>query len=161
MTKNLRPDFFKTAHVWRSGMTADVRAAYAYDPVTNQWTALPKLPLNFVQGPKHAPVVGDRYVLLLGTQRRLTARRGQEPSGYMAAVGRPSIDNVIDYYGDDAVFYDTVERVYGHIGKLPYGLCTASWVCNGTHALGFGGEPGHGWNGNTESAIQMARITVA
>ena len=122
--------------------------------------SLPKLPFNFIQGPKHAPVVGGRYILLLGTQRRLTARRGQEPPGYMAAVGRPPIDNVLDYYGDDALFYDTVDRVYGNLGKVPYGLCTAHWVGNGTHVLGFGGEPGHGWNGNTESAIQMATLVV-
>ena len=46
-------------------------------------------------------------------------------------------------------------------GKMPYGVVTASWVCNGTHAIGFGGEPSHGWNGNTESAIQMAAVTLA
>lgn len=143
-----------------SGSTEDVRDAFAYDPAANEWEEMPKLPMSFVQGPKHAPVVGGRYVLLLGTQRRLTVRRGQEPSGYMAAVGRPQIKNLIDYYGDDALFYDAVDRVYGSLGKIPYGLCTAQWVCNGTHALGFGGEPGHGWNGNTESAIQMATLAV-
>ena len=119
------------------------------------------MPQGFVQGPKHAPVVGGRYVLLLGSQRRLTARRGTEPPGYPAAVGRPPIANQVQYYGDDAVFYDTVERAYGSLGKVPYGMCTASFVCNGTHALGFGGEPGHSWNGNTESAITRAKITLA
>lgn len=143
-----------------SGSTMDVRNAYAYDPVGNGWAPLSNLPLNFVQGPKHAPVVAGRYVLLLGTQRRLTARRGSEPPGYMAAVHRPAIDNVLDYYGDDALYYDAVENVYGSLGKVPYGLCTAQWVGNGSHVLGFGGEPGHGWNGNTESAIQMAELSV-
>ena len=143
-----------------TGSTIDIRNAYAYDPITNQWETLPKLPLNFVQGPKHAPVVGDRYVLLIGAQRRLSARRGQEPPGYLAQVGRPEIADIVQYYGEDVIFYDVVERVYGAIGKMPYGVVTASWVCNGTHTLGFGGEPTHGWNGNTESAIQMAKITV-
>jgi hypothetical protein len=26
--------------------------------------------------------------------------------------------------------------------------------------LGFGGEPSHGWNGNTESVIQLAKIIM-
>jgi hypothetical protein len=143
-----------------TGSTIDIRNAYAYDPTTNQWETLPKLPLNFVQGPKRAPVVGGRYVLLIGAQRRLSARRGQEPPGYLATVGRPEIANIVQYYGEDVVFYDVVDRVYGSIGKMPYGVVTASWVCNGTHTLGFGGEPTHGWNGNTESAIQMAKITL-
>ena len=128
---------------------------------TNSWEPLPKLPFAFVQGPKHAPVIGGgRYVLLLGAQRRLTARRGQEPPGYMQAVGRPPLENGIEYYGDDCVYYDTVERAYGLLGKMPYGVVTASWVCNGTHSICFGGEPSHGWNGNTESAIQMARVIL-
>ena len=147
-----------------TGSTMDVREAYAYDFSRNVWEALPRMPLNMVQGPKLAPVVGDggseRFVLLLGAQRRLTARRGTEPDGYMAAVGRPPIENQLQYYGDDAVFYDTERRVYGSLGKLPYGVVTASWVNNGTHALGFGGEPCHGWYGNTESVIQLARIKI-
>ena len=39
-----------------AGATVDLRDAHAYDPVTNAWEILPKLPRNFVQGPKHAPV---------------------------------------------------------------------------------------------------------
>lgn len=110
--------------------------SYSYDPETDVWTALSKLPYNFVQGPKHAPVVGGRYVLLLGAQRRLTARRGFESPEYMAAVKRPLIENIIDYYGDDALFYDTQENVYGRLGKVPYGTITASRVGNGTHVIG-------------------------
>ena len=144
-----------------TGSTMDVRDAFAYDFASNAWETLPRMPLNMVQGPKLAPVVGGRYVLLLGAQRRLTARRGEEPPDYMAAVHRPPIDHQIQYYGDDAVFYDTERRVYGSLGKLPYGVVTASWVSNGTHVLGFGGEPCHGWNGNTETVIQMARITLS
>ena len=56
--------------------------------------------------------------------------------------------------------YDAVERVYGCLGKVPYAVVTASWVGNGTHVLGFGGEPSHGWNGNAESVIQRARVTM-
>ena len=41
------------------------------------------------------------------------------------------------------------------------GTVTTPWVTNGTHALGFGGEPTHGWNGNTESCVQMAKVTLA
>ena len=146
-----------------TGSTMDLREAFAFDFDSDSWEALPRMPLNMVQGPKLAPVVGPggRYVLLLGAQRRLTARRGTEPPGYMAAMGRPPIEDQIQYYGDDAIYYDTVRRVYGQLGKLPYGLVTTSWVSNGTHALGFGGEPCHGWNGNTESVIQMARIEIS
>ena len=130
-----------------TGGTMDLREAFAFDFDSDSWEVLPRMPLNMVQGPKLAPVVGPggRYVLLLGAQRRLTARRGTEPPGYMAAVGRPPIEDQIQYYGDDAIYYDTVRRVYGQLGKLPYGLVTTSWVSNGTHALGFGGEPCHGW----------------
>ena len=117
--------------------------------------------MNLVQGPKHAPVVGGRYVLLLGMQRRLTARRGTERPGYMAAVHRPPIENVIGYSTAMTRSSTTRSSVYGSLGKVPYGLCTASWLGNGTHALGFGGEPGHGWNGNTESAVQMAEVTLS
>eukprot|EP00937_MAST-01D_sp_MAST-1D-sp2_P001338 g1338.t1 len=147
-----------------TGSTVDVRSAYEYDFESDAWAALPKMPLAMVQGPKLAPVVGPRggpsprYVLLLGAQRRLTARRGGEPPGYMQTVGRPEIPGQVQYYGDDAIFYDTERRVYGSLGKLPYGVVTANWVCNGTHALGFGGEPTHGWNGNTETVVQRAAI---
>ena len=65
------------------------------------------------------------------------------------------------YYGDDVLVYDSVDRVYAREGKMLSGVGTASWVSNGTHALGFGGEPAHGWNGNTESAIQMSTITLS
>ncbi len=145
-----------------TGSTVDLRDAFAYDPYADTWEELPSLPFNFVQGPKRAPVVGDggRYILLLGAQRRLTVRRGAEPPGYMAAVNRPPIDGTVQYYGDDAVYFDTVRKVYGSLGKVPYGVVTCSYVCNGTHAMGFGGEPTHGWHGNTETAIQMARITI-
>lgn len=86
----------------------------------NAWDPLPKLPFCFVQGPKHAPVIEDRYVLLIGAQRRLSARRGAEPPGYLAKQGRFDIGNpneVVQYYGDDVIFYDAVERVYGSAGK--------------------------------------------
>ena len=119
---NKLPDMVMTQAVFGprpSGSTIDVRDAFAYDPATNRWEALPKMPLNFVQGPKLAPVVGGRYVLLLGAQRRLTARQGSEPPGYMAAVGRPTLEGAVEYYGDDACFYDTVEQVYGSLGKIP------------------------------------------
>ena len=138
----------------------DARDAYAYDPAADTWEALPKMPFGMIQGPKHAPVIAGRYVLLLGAQRRLTVRRGAEPPGYMAAVHRPPLEGAVEYYGDDALYYDTVEKVYGSLGKVPYGVVTASWVDNGTHVLGFGGEPTHGWNGNTESAIQRAAVML-
>ena len=86
----------------------------------NTWEALPKLPFCFVQGPKHAPVIDDRYVLLLGAQRRLSARRGKEPPGYLAKQGRFDIGNpndVVQFYGDDVIFYDAVDRTYGSVGK--------------------------------------------
>ena len=139
-----------------STTTVDVRDAYAYDPATNMWEALPRLPFGFIAGPKHAPVVAGRYVLLLGAQQRLTARRGHN-----AAPSSAGLSDLVTYYGDDVLVYDSVDRVYASAGKMLYGVGTASWVSNGTHALGFGGEPAHGWNGNTESAIQMSTITLS
>ena len=70
------------------------------------------------------------------------------------------LDGFVSYYGDDVLFYDSVERKYGTAGKMIYGVCTASFVSNGTHALGFGGEPTHWWNGNTESAVQLVKVRL-
>lgn len=137
-----------------STTTVDARQAFAYDPESNTWEALPKLPKGFIAGPKHAPVVAGRYVLLLGSQQRLTARRGKD------APGTAVLDGFVSYYGDDVLFYDSVERKYGTAGKMIYGVCTASFVSNGTHALGFGGEPTHWWNGNTESAVQLVKVRL-
>jgi hypothetical protein len=66
----------------------------------NTWDPLPKLPFCFVQGPKHAPVINDRYVVLMGAQRRLSARRGLEPPGYLGKQGRFDIgkpNDVVQY----------------------------------------------------------------
>ena len=46
------------------------------------------------------------------------------------------------------------------VGKMPYSVGTVNWVSNGTHARGFGDEQTHGWNGNTEPAIQLVEITT-
>ena len=64
------------------------------------------------------------------------------------------------YYGDDAYYYDTAQRVFGRLGKVLYGVGTGSWMTNGSHLLGFGGEPRHQWNMNAESVVQVARVTL-
>jgi hypothetical protein len=92
---------------------------------------LPKLPFNFVQGPKHAPVIGGRYVLLLGAQRRLTVRRGVEHAGYMEAVHRSPLANSIDYYGDDAIFFDVINQVRNTFLTVVQ-LLSARWLVRST-----------------------------
>ena len=70
-------------------------------------------------------------VLLLGAQRRLSARRGTEPPGYLAKQGRFDIGSpnaVLQYYGDDVIFYDAVDRVYGSVGKSQQPLLSTQSV---------------------------------
>ena len=50
--------------------------------------------------------------------------------------------------------------MFGRLGKVLYGVGTGSWMTNGSHLLGFGGEPRHQWNMNAESVVQMARVTL-
>jgi hypothetical protein len=72
-------------------------------------------------------------------------------------------DDVIDCViadGDDSLFYDTVERKYGSLGKVMYGVGNAAWLYNGSHVIGLGGEPSHQHNMNAESAVQIASVLV-
>jgi hypothetical protein len=72
-------------------------------------------------------------------------------------------DDVIDCAiadGDDSLFYDTVERKYGSLGKVMYGVGNAAWLYNGSHVIGLGGEPSHQHNMNAESAVQIASVLV-
>ena len=39
------------------------------------------------------------------------------------------------------------------------GCVTSHAGTNGTHVFVVGGEPRHGWNGNTETAVQVAEVT--
>ena len=52
------------------------RAAWAYHATNNSWSALPSLPFGMESGPKLAPVVRGRYVLLFGIQQRISFRFG-------------------------------------------------------------------------------------
>ena len=65
---------------------------------------------------------------------------------------------ILTYYGDDVLAFDTVERKWSRVGKIPYGCITSHCGSNGTHVLCATGEPRHGWYGNGESVVQIGRI---
>jgi hypothetical protein len=41
---------------------------------------------------------------------------------------------------------------------MPYGVATCHWVFDGERVYGFGGEPAHGYNLNTENVAQIGTI---
>eukprot|EP01050_Picozoa_sp_SAG11_P040382 SAG11_NODE_17523_length_516_cov_0.613909_1_plen_138_part_10 len=52
------------------------RAAWAYHAANDSWSELPSMPFGMESGPKRAPIVRGRYVLLLGIQQRVSFRLG-------------------------------------------------------------------------------------
>jgi hypothetical protein len=41
---------------------------------------------------------------------------------------------------------------------MVYGVATSPWVTDGKRVYGFGGEPRHGYNLNTENVLQIGTI---
>ena len=64
------------------------------------------------------------------------------------------------YYGDVVFCYDRVTDTYSRVGKLLYGVGTASWVTakNSSRLVSFGGEPIHGYKDNSETVVQIATV---
>jgi len=123
------------------------RDAYRYDPATNAWAPIRRLPFPVVAG--HAIALEDRYILLMGSADYRTYRVGK-------AKGRQ--DPFWLGYGDRVLCYDVERDNYAHVGVMPYGVATSHWVCDGKRLYGFGGEPAHGYNQNTENVLQIGTI---
>jgi hypothetical protein len=60
--------------------------------------------------------------------------------------------------GDRILCYDVQEDNYSRVGLMVYGVATSPWVTDGKRVYGFGGEPRHGYNLNTENVLQIGTI---
>ena len=136
------------------------RKAFRYDVDSDAWTAIASLPRPLHGGGQQSVPLGDRQLLLMGSSHIESFRVGHSafPSPAEAPNLMSSPENTAKYYGDEVLVYDCGTDTYSRIGKLLYGVCTGSWVSNGSHLLGFGGEPMHGWNSNSETVVQVAEV---
>ncbi|MBN1345832.1 MAG: hypothetical protein JXQ73_24285 [Phycisphaerae bacterium] len=123
------------------------RDAYCYDPEKNAWKPIRRTPFPVLAG--YGVPLGERYILLMGSADYPTYRAGK-------AMDRK--DPFWLGYGDQILCYDVERDNYAHVGVMPYGVATSPWVCDGKHLYGFGGEPAHGYNMNTENVLQIATI---
>lgn len=141
------------------------RHAWKYSSANDTWQRLADVPLHVEHG--GTVVLRDRYILLLGSTHgknsfRVGMNEGADSSAPGRSVGPPGMrlgGGIVTYYGDDVLCYDTKLGVYSRIGTLLYGVITGHWGTNGTHVIGVGGEPRHGWNGNTETVVQIGKIS--
>jgi len=123
------------------------RDAYRYDPEADEWQALRSLPFPMVGGPMVA--LRDRYILLMGSADVRTYRVGRT---------KERADPLWSGYGDAILCYDVELDNYSRVGVMPYGVATCHWVSDGERVYGFGGEPAHGYNENTENVAQIGVI---
>ena len=63
-------------------------------------------------------------------------------------------------YGDMILCDDAEKDNYSRVGPMVYGVATCPWVSDGQRIFGFGGEPGHGYDDNTENVLQIGTIQV-
>jgi hypothetical protein len=123
------------------------RDACCYDPAADRWQPIRSTPFPVAAG---APVVlDDRYVLLMGSADVRTFRIGK---------AKGSNDPYWRGYGDRILCYDVEKDTYSHAGVMVYGVATSPWVTDGRRVYGFGGEPAHGYNENTENVLQIGLI---
>jgi hypothetical protein len=123
------------------------RDAYAYDPEADRWRRLHNLPFPMISGA--AVPWGDRYLLLMGSSDTRTLRVGRTTG---------SRDPFWKGYGDVILCYDVQRDNYSRVGVMPYGVATCPWVSDGKALYGFGGEPAHGYNANTENVLQIGTV---
>jgi hypothetical protein len=120
------------------------RDAFCYDPATDRWRAIRSLPTPMVAG--WGAVIEDRYILLMGSADVRSFRVGRS---------KDSNDPHWRGYGDQVLCYDLDADNYSRIGVMPYGVATIPWITDGEQLFGFGGEPAHGYNMNTENVLQI------
>jgi hypothetical protein len=123
------------------------RDAYVYDPARDRWSPIRRLPFPMSGG--SAVVLDDRYILLMGSCDVRTFRVGRSHG---------SQDPMWRGYGDVVLCYDLDADNYTRVGVMVYGVATCPWVTDGRRLYGFGGEPAHGYNMNTENVLQIATI---
>ncbi len=129
------------------------RDSYVYDPETDRWTPIRKVPVAW--GGSDCMALHDRYILLPGMgdnfhYMSLRVGKSQPPS--------PS-PNFWRGYNDLILAYDVEKDNYFRLGVMLYGVATCPWVTDGQKIYAFGGEPCHFWKGyNTENVAQIATI---
>ena len=129
------------------GGVPNYRDAYQYEPGANSWKPIRSAPFPVVSG--CAVALQDRYILLMGSTDVRTLRVGK-------TTGRQ--DPFWTGYGDRILCYDVEQDNYSNVGVMPYGVATAPWVACGDTLYGFGGEPAHSYNANTENVLQIGTI---
>jgi len=125
------------------------RDAYCYDAARNEWQPIRNLPFPMLSGA--SAVLKDRYVLLMGSSDTRTFRVGKQKAKLLPFWTG---------YGDMVLCYDTEKNIYSRVGPMVYGVATCPWVSDGQRVFGFGGEPGHGYNDNTETVLQVGTISL-
>jgi hypothetical protein len=127
------------------------RDAYRYDPETDKWEVIRRLPFPMLAG--WGVPLQDRYILLMGSADVRSYRvgamhRGKKSAGWTG-------------YGDRVLCYDLQQDNYSRVGVMAYGVATIPWVCDGRRLFGLGGEPCHGVNENTENVLQIGTLQEA
>ena len=140
---------------WSSGYHS-FRAVHRYDGATDTWSRLADLPFC-AEGGGTVVLPDQRHILLLGSSHeRVTFRVGK------SSEPKPAGAAEVPYwkgYGDDILCYDAVANTWSRVGVLPYGVVhRGGFVSNGTHLLGFGGEPTNILNNNAENFVQVASV---
>ena len=132
------------------------RDSYSYDPQTDTWKSLRNLPFPVFGG--HSVVARDRYILLMGSADYPTFRVGKSKSNPGVEIKGGASSSRWRGYGDRVLCYDVDRDEYSSLGVMPYGVATTPWVMVGSKVYGFGGEPAHGYNLNTETVLQIGTL---
>ena len=136
------------------------RDAYCYDPDTDRWQKLRSLPLPMAGGT--GIVLEERYILIMGETETKSQRVGKtKRAALVKLVGGQKgseLEPQWTGYGDLILCYDLEQDNYSRLGVMLYGVGTCPWVNDGNTLYGFGGEPYHGFNDNTENVLQIGHL---
>lgn len=129
------------------------RDAYCYDAERDHWTPLRRTPFPIIAG--SAVPIDENHILLMGSSDYPTYRVGKSKSNPGIKVKHGESSSLWRGYGDRILCYHVDKDNYSHVGVMPYGVATTPWVFDGKRLFGFGGEPAHGFNANTENVLQI------
>jgi N-acetylneuraminic acid mutarotase len=137
------------------------RDVYRYDPESDRWQRVRDLPFGMSGG--SGVVLRDRYVLLMGTTETRSHRVGKtDVAGLVAMSARQKVAAQMDPqwtgYNDVILCYDVEQDRYARLGVMLYGVATVPWVTARHRLYGFGGEPMHRFNDNTENVLQIGEV---
>jgi N-acetylneuraminic acid mutarotase len=117
-----------------------MRDAFKYCPATDNWERLPgSVPIGMT-GHGDGVILENRYVVLAGSQEKITTRAGRSEPGRFPSEG---VSQVALYHGwgDQILCFDTKNNEYSRLGLLPYGVKSSAVGGNGSHIFVVGGEP--------------------